>query len=88
MDIWRAWMSFSVQRESDHIESRTTSRWADCGAGETFRWTRTTTLVWTIWFCASFAYTIFNVFLPRFLEQKVGAQPGAGALEESLKDCE
>jgi len=53
----------------------------------TQQWARTTTLVWAVWFCTSFAYTIFNVFLPSFLEQKVGAQPGPGRLEESLKDC-
>ncbi|GAA5862448.1 hypothetical protein JCM3774_002521 [Rhodotorula dairenensis] len=34
-------------------------------------WRRTTLLVWTIWTLASAGYTIFNVFLPKFLETKL-----------------
>ncbi|KWU45077.1 MFS general substrate transporter [Rhodotorula sp. JG-1b] len=35
------------------------------------KWRRTTLFVWTIWTLASAGYTIFNVFLPKFLESKL-----------------
>lgn len=50
------------------------------------RWALTTKLVWTIWTLASAGYTMFNVFLPRFLEQKVGHVKGGR--QKSLEDCE
>lgn len=49
------------------------------------RWALTTKLVWTIWTLASAGYTMFNVFLPRFLEQKVGHVKGGR--QKSLEDC-
>ncbi|KDN52949.1 MFS general substrate transporter [Tilletiaria anomala UBC 951] len=36
-------------------------------------WRRTTILVWAIWTLVSLAFTIFNVFLPKFLEARLGA---------------
>ncbi|KAG1456332.1 hypothetical protein G6F56_006851 [Rhizopus delemar] len=32
------------------------------------KWRRTTLLIWSIWTITSIAYTMFNVFLPKFLE--------------------
>ncbi|GAA5828757.1 hypothetical protein JCM3770_004695, partial [Rhodotorula araucariae] len=53
------------------------------------RWRRTTLLVWTVWTLASAGYTIFNVFLPKFLESKLASEgsPSAEATqEETLRD--
>ncbi|KJA23266.1 hypothetical protein HYPSUDRAFT_137939 [Hypholoma sublateritium FD-334 SS-4] len=48
-------------------------------------WLRTTILVWAAWWAMSFAYTMFNVFLPKLLETRMG--PGKSqTLEESLWD--
>jgi hypothetical protein len=41
---------------------------------------RTTTLTWSIWFSISVGYTIFNVFLPRWLEHKIIDQIDGGRL--------
>ncbi|BGP42491.1 hypothetical protein JCM10449v2_006496 [Rhodotorula kratochvilovae] len=46
------------------------------------RWRRTTLLVWTVWTLASAGYTIFNVFLPKFLESKLAAE-GSPATEST-----
>jgi hypothetical protein len=51
---------------------------------------RTTKLVWSIWALVSAAYTIFNVFLPKWIEIKLGvANDGkvGGQLQKSLEDC-
>ncbi|GAA5903456.1 MFS transporter [Sporobolomyces salmoneus] len=52
------------------------------------KWRRTTLLIWTIWTLASAAYTMFNVFLPKFLEEKLDQGRGGtkGKVDESLKD--
>lgn len=50
------------------------------------RYRLSTQLIWTIWTLVSAAYSIFNVFLPKFLEAKVGAS--GGSRTESLQDCE
>ena len=42
------------------------------------RWRRTTILVWAIWTLVSLAFTIFNVFLPKFLETRLGQSGGGG----------
>lgn len=34
-------------------------------------WRRTTLLVWAIWITVTLAFTMFNVFLPKFLEQRL-----------------
>ncbi|KAF9481138.1 MFS general substrate transporter [Pholiota conissans] len=48
-------------------------------------WLRTTILVWIAWWAMSLAYTMFNVFLPKLLETRVG--PGEPqTLEQSLWD--
>ncbi|BGP19080.1 hypothetical protein JCM10213v2_007167 [Rhodosporidiobolus nylandii] len=46
---------------------------------------RTTALVWAVWGLASAGYTIFNVFLPKFLETKLSSSPDASA-EQTLRD--
>ena len=43
-------------------------------------WRKTTFLVWAIWTLVSLAFTIFNVFLPKFLEARLGH--GAPAVSE------
>ncbi|GAA5988837.1 hypothetical protein JCM10908_006191 [Rhodotorula pacifica] len=52
------------------------------------KWRRTTFLVWTIWTLASAGYTIFNVFLPKFLESKLAdtAPSRPTTQEETLRD--
>ncbi|GAA5822118.1 hypothetical protein JCM10212_005919 [Sporobolomyces blumeae] len=53
------------------------------------RWKKVTGLVWAIWTLASAGYTIFNVFLPKFLEQKLGQSAGrttSSNPDESLRD--
>ncbi|GAA5995852.1 uncharacterized protein JCM10292_004787 [Rhodotorula paludigena] len=54
------------------------------------RWKRTTLLVWTVWTLASAGYTIFNVFLPKFLEAKLSSgdstAPAESTQEETLRD--
>ncbi|KAM0786773.1 hypothetical protein ACM66B_002208 [Microbotryomycetes sp. NB124-2] len=50
------------------------------------KWKRTTILVWLIWLMASAGYTIFNVFLPKYLEQKVGETVTHGGREQSLRE--
>ncbi|GAA5934953.1 MFS transporter [Sporobolomyces koalae] len=49
---------------------------------------RTTLLIWAIWTLASAGYTIFNVFLPKFLEGKLSDAPGgsSGDSDDSLWD--
>ncbi|GAA5864177.1 hypothetical protein JCM8547_001280 [Rhodosporidiobolus lusitaniae] len=49
-------------------------------------WKRTTLLVWMVWTLASAGYTIFNVFLPRFLEAKLAANPSGSSPEQTLRD--
>ncbi|BGP56209.1 hypothetical protein JCM8202_002100 [Rhodotorula sphaerocarpa] len=51
-------------------------------------WRRTTMLVWIIWTLASAGYTIFNVFLPKFLESKLSdSEPDQTTTpEETLRD--
>jgi len=46
---------------------------------------RTTAYIWLIWFLVSAGYTIFNVFLPRWLEYKLSDQ-GEGSRQDSLRD--
>ncbi|GAA6010975.1 hypothetical protein JCM11491_005893 [Sporobolomyces phaffii] len=53
------------------------------------KWRRTTLFIWAIWTLASAGYTMFNVFLPKFLEQKLGEGKGGGAngsADDALKD--
>ncbi|PPQ73324.1 hypothetical protein CVT26_015347 [Gymnopilus dilepis] len=50
-------------------------------------WLRTTILVWSAWFSMSLAYTMFNVYLPKLLETRPGANTGVPqTLEDSLWD--
>ncbi|KAG0140322.1 hypothetical protein CROQUDRAFT_53447 [Cronartium quercuum f. sp. fusiforme G11] len=46
-------------------------------------WKLTTTLVWTIWTTVAFGYTCFNVFLPKYLEKRIGG--ASSGLEETLR---
>ncbi|SCV70168.1 BQ2448_1562 [Microbotryum intermedium] len=46
----------------------------------------TTSCIWCIWFLASAGYTIFNVFLPKYLEQKLGESTGEASRTQSLWD--
>ncbi|EGG10311.1 uncharacterized protein MELLADRAFT_115563 [Melampsora larici-populina 98AG31] len=47
-------------------------------------WRLTTILVWTIWTTVAFGYTCFNVFLPKYLEKRIGM--GGDGLEKTLRD--
>lgn len=50
-------------------------------------WAKTTILVWSIWLLVSFGYTCFNVFLPKYLEEKLGDDvAGGGGLKETLHE--
>ncbi|SDA00037.1 BZ3501_MvSof-1269-A2-R1_Chr2-2g04410 [Microbotryum saponariae] len=46
----------------------------------------TTSCIWAIWFLASAGYTTFNVFLPKYLEQKLGESTGQTSRTQSLWD--
>ncbi|KAF8953239.1 major facilitator superfamily domain-containing protein [Flammula alnicola] len=48
-------------------------------------WLRTTVLVWSAWCAMSLGYTMFNVFLPKLLETRMGTGVPQ-TLEESLWD--
>ncbi|PWN49151.1 MFS general substrate transporter [Violaceomyces palustris] len=50
-------------------------------------WKRTTTLIWIIWGGMSFAFTMFNVFLPKLLQDKYG-NPGSDTSGDSRKAME
>ncbi|KAK9900263.1 MFS general substrate transporter [Cystobasidium minutum MCA 4210] len=47
---------------------------------------KVTLLTWSLWFTASAAYTIFNVFMPKFLEEKLGSEAGTAGRVESLQE--
>lgn len=47
---------------------------------------KTTLLIWSMWFSVSAGYTIFNVFLPKFLEEKLGHSAGADSRLGSLQE--
>ncbi|PKK64041.1 MFS general substrate transporter [Rhizophagus irregularis] len=53
----------------------------------TRKWFMTTILVWCIWTLVSFAYTMFNVFLPKYLES-LGLDNGESdsLMQDVLKD--
>ncbi|KDE04406.1 hypothetical protein MVLG_05196 [Microbotryum lychnidis-dioicae p1A1 Lamole] len=46
----------------------------------------TTSCIWAIWFLVSAGYTIFNVFLPKYLEQRLGQSTGQASRTQSLWD--
>lgn len=48
-------------------------------------WRMTTILVWSIWTLVSAGYTIFNAFLPSWLERKLGGE-GTSSRQESLQE--
>jgi hypothetical protein len=56
----------------------------------TKKWIDTTILVWCIWTMVSFSYTMFNVFLPKYLESlglsKGGSDIDGSLMREVLKD--
>src|SRR5437764_9288744 len=49
----------------------------------TRKWFATTILVWSIWTLVSFAYTMFNVFLPKYLES-LGLSDGEKDTNDTL----
>ncbi|RIA90268.1 major facilitator superfamily domain-containing protein [Glomus cerebriforme] len=51
----------------------------------TRKWFMTTVLVWCIWTLVSFAYTMFNVFLPKYLES-LGYGRTDSLMQDVLKD--
>jgi len=54
-------------------------------------WIWKTLTIWAMWFSMSLAYTMFNVFLPKLLEKRLGGMEpgstvGARSAESSLED--
>lgn len=45
------------------------------------KWYRTTVLIWAIWVLVGIAYTMFNSFLPKFLEETLADLPSGGRHE-------
>ncbi|CAI2164325.1 3850_t:CDS:2 [Funneliformis geosporum] len=55
----------------------------------TKKWITTTVLVWGIWALVSFSYTMFNVFLPKYLESlglNNGEKENSSLMHDVLKD--
>ena len=71
-----------LKMKIDHSLGEFRERWAMLYEP---KWKKTSQLVFLIWsFCAA-GYTIFNVFLPKYLEAKIG-QSAEGTREQSLRD--
>ncbi|CAO1636800.1 unnamed protein product [Parajaminaea phylloscopi] len=49
-------------------------------------WRRTSILTWSIWGCVTLAYTMFNVFLPKYLEAKLKDHGSDRAAMHTLED--
>ncbi|THH29107.1 hypothetical protein EUX98_g5071 [Antrodiella citrinella] len=49
-------------------------------------WMKTTLLVWAVWCSMSLAYTMFNVYLPKLLEGRLGRDNAPKTLNDSLWD--
>ncbi len=80
-------MESGTRRESSSLLDRLPTSWQPGAAEFAARyaqlfephWRRTTILVWTIWTLVSLAFTIFNVFLPKFLEARLGSSDGGNS---------
>jgi len=70
-----------------YIKHKTSSNLEEVMSLFTRKWFMTTILVWCIWTLVSFAYTMFNVFLPKYLES-LGLSNGDSdtLMQDVLKD--
>ncbi|KAF8610322.1 MFS general substrate transporter [Ceratobasidium sp. AG-I] len=50
------------------------------------KWRLTTILVWCAWWGMSLAFTMFNVYLPKLLEQRLGGAGSEGGRKEAMWD--
>ncbi|KAG8745964.1 hypothetical protein FRC10_006527 [Ceratobasidium sp. 414] len=84
----RSGPSIYVERTLPPAIGRPISAWLDLvGMLFTRKWWLTTTLIWLAWWGISLAYTMYNVYLPKLLEQRLGATGSGGSSRlEALRD--
>ncbi|CUA75096.1 putative MFS-type transporter PB1E7,08c [Schizosaccharomyces pombe 972h-] [Rhizoctonia solani] len=81
----RSSSSVYVERNLPSTVARPISAWLDrVSMLFTPEWRLTTILVWCAWWGMSLAFTMFNVYLPKLLEKRLGAASGGG---ESRKEA-
>ncbi|CAE6455173.1 unnamed protein product [Rhizoctonia solani] len=81
----RSTSSVYVERNLPSTVARPISAWLDrVSMLFTPEWRLTTILVWCAWWGMSLGFTMFNVFLPKLLEKRLGAASGGG---ESRKEA-
>ncbi|CAE7063702.1 unnamed protein product [Rhizoctonia solani] len=81
----RSSSSVYVEQNLPSTVARPISAWLDRVAMLfTPEWRLTTILVWCAWWGMSLAFTMFNVYLPKLLEKRLGAASGGG---ESRKEA-
>lgn len=78
--------SIFVEQNLPSTLARPLSAWLDrVGMLFTPEWKLTTILIWCAWWGMSLAFTMFNVYLPKLLEKRLGAT-GEGNRKEALWD--
>ncbi|CAE6518522.1 unnamed protein product [Rhizoctonia solani] len=81
----RSRSSVYVEQNLPSTFARPVSAWLDrVSMLFTPQWRLTTILVWCAWWGMSLAFTMFNVYLPKLLEKRLGAASGGG---ESRKEA-
>ncbi|KAJ1309991.1 hypothetical protein OPQ81_006748 [Rhizoctonia solani] len=82
----RSSSSVYVEQNLPSTLARPISAWIDrLSLLFTPQWRLTTILVWCAWWGMSLAFTMFNVYLPKLLEKRLGAA-GGGGRKEALWD--
>ncbi|CAE6484302.1 unnamed protein product [Rhizoctonia solani] len=82
----RSSSSVYVERNLPSTVARPISAWLDrVSMLFTPEWRLTTILVWCAWWGMSLAFTMFNVYLPKLLEKRLGAS-GGESRKEALWD--
>lgn len=69
-----SYISYKISSNSDAVMSLFTRKWF-----------MTTVLIWCIWTLVSFGYTMFNVFLPKYLES-LGDDEDDKSIDLSMRD--
>ncbi|KAG8719743.1 hypothetical protein FRC08_002103 [Ceratobasidium sp. 394] len=84
----RSRSSIYVEQTLPPTIGRPVAVWLDrVGMLFTRKWWLTTTLIWLAWWGISLAYTMYNVYLPKLLEQRLGATGSEGSSRlEALRD--
>ncbi|KAG8899343.1 hypothetical protein FRB99_006774 [Tulasnella sp. 403] len=62
----------------DRITDPLSAWWEKVSTLLSDEWRRSTLLIWAMWSLMSLAYTMFNVFLPKLLEKRMGHAGGEG----------